>query len=124
MLLVVKVLDATPLVQVVGSQEMLRSIRPAGSQPEYVCPRSTGLLRPTDRRHSNMISVDDTTLDVEPIVCYLADILSAAGDCDSAIASRCCSSWCNFRKLPPIETYRLISFGKRAKVYTNKMNVQ
>ena len=36
------------------------------ANPEYVCPRCTGLSRTIDGRPSILIEQDDTTLDIEP----------------------------------------------------------
>ena len=69
-----------------------------------------------DECPSNMIDVDGTTLNVVSTFCYFGDMLSAGGGCDSAIAARCCSAWCRFRKLFPI---RGNSFRTRAKVYSS-----
>ena len=41
-------------------------------------------------------------LDVEATFRYLDDMLHSGGDCDSAIAARCCVAWGKLRKLLPI----------------------
>ena len=51
--------------------------------------------------------------------CYLGEILNVGGCCDSAIAARCCSVWCRFRKLLLGITLWYISFRIRGRVYSS-----
>ena len=91
---------------------------PLTADPAYVCPRCQGEARPIDGRPVTEIDVNGTRLDVESSFCYLGDMLSAGGGCDSAIATRCCVAWGKFRKLLPILTSRHLSPKVRGKVYT------
>ena len=55
----------------------------------YIWPRCKGNSRPIDGRPMTQVDVEGTKLDVEDTLCYLGDMLSSGGGCDSAIASRC-----------------------------------
>ena len=89
------------------------------ADPDCVCPRCHGVARPIDGRPVSQVDVDGTTLDVESTFCYLGDMLSAGGGCDSAIAARCCAAWGRFKKLLPVLTSRHLSPRVRGKVYTS-----
>ena len=68
--------------------------------------------RPIDDRRSNKVKLAANKLSVEPAFCYLSEMLSAVGGCDSEIAARFCSAWGRFLKLLQILTTRQISFRK------------
>ena len=65
------------------------SKRTLSADPSYQCLRCKGLARPIDGRPCTSVDVDGQKLDVVPEFCYLGDMLSAGGGCDSAIAARC-----------------------------------
>ena len=87
------------------------------SNENYVCPRCKGESWPIDGRTVTEVDVDSTMLDVEDTFCYLGDMLCSSGDCDSAIAARCCVAWGKFRKLLPVLTTRHLSPRICGKVY-------
>lgn len=86
--------------------------------PDYVCPRCEGVARPIDGRPVTIVDVDGNMVDVVSTFCYLGDMLSAGGGCDTAIAARCCVAWGKFRKLLPVLTSRHLSLKVRGKVYS------
>ena len=92
---------------------------PLKDDPDYVCPRCCGVARPIDGRPACQVDVNGTMLNVEPTFCYLGDMLSAGGGCDSAIAARCCAAWGRFRELLPVLTSRHLSPKIRGKVYNS-----
>ena len=87
------------------------------ADPEFVCPRCSGLARPIDGRPVTEVVIDDRTLDVVDEFCYLGDMLSSGGGCTSAIINRCKVAWGKFRKLLPILTSRNLPFLVRGRVY-------
>ena len=88
------------------------------ADPNYICPRCSGVARPIDGRPVTHVDIDDTTLDVETSFCYLGDMLCAGGGCERAIAARCCVAWGKFRKLLPILTSRHLSYKVRGRVFS------
>ena len=90
--------------------------------PGYICPKCKrpgckGEFRPIDGGSVTEVDVDGTMLDVEPAFCCLGNMLCSGGDCDSAIAARCCVAWGEFRKLLPILIIRHLSPRIGGKVY-------
>ena len=68
-------------------------------------------------RLSPLVDVDVTMLDVEATCCYLGDMLCSGGDCDNAMAARCCVAWGKFRKPMLDLTTWHFSPRIRSKVY-------
>ena len=65
----------------------------------YVCCRCKArLARPIDDWTVTEVDVDGTMLDVETPFCYLGEMLCSKGDCDSAIAARCCVALLKFQE--------------------------
>ena len=62
------------------------------------------------------VDVKGTKLDVEDALCYLGDMLSSGGGCDSAISSRICVPGESLRNY--CRTSRHLSLRVRSKVYT------
>jgi len=85
----------------------------------WVHKRCSGRLnaRPIDGRPVTQVDIDGTLLDINANLCYLSNMLSAGGDCDSVIAVRCCVAWDKFKKLLPVLTTRHLSPRVRGKVY-------
>ena len=68
-------------------------------------------------RYWRGLDINGTMLDVKATFCYLGDMLCSGGDCDSAVAARCCVAWGTLRKLLPVLTTRHLSPKICGKVY-------
>ena len=83
--------------------------------PENICPRCQGAACPIDGRPINEGFVDEVKMDIVPSFCYLVD-MSADGDCDLAVTTRCLVAWGKFRKLLTILTSKHVSLKTRGKL--------
>ena len=69
-------------------------------------------------RPTTQVDADGTKLDMEATICYLGDMISSNGGCDSVIAARCYVAWGKFRKLLQVLKSRHLSPRVRGKVCT------
>ena len=58
-------------------------------------------------------------LKVVSFFCYLGDMLSAGGDYELAVTTSVKTTWKTFRELPPVPTYRHLSYKSRVNVYSS-----
>ena len=73
------------------------------TNPDYVC---MGNARPIDGRPQNEVQVGPDKLEVVASFCYLGDMLSAGGGCETAVTTRVKTAWKKFREQLPVHTSR------------------
>ena len=81
-------------------------------------PPWLGSARPIDGRPYDHVNINDEELQVFDTFCYLGDMLSGGGGCESTINPRAWTAWGKFRELLPILTCKSLSLKTRGMVYT------
>ena len=67
--------------------------------------------RPIDGRPQNEVQVGPDKLEVVASFCYLGDMLSAGGGCETAVTTRVKTAWKKFRELLPVPATSLTRHG-------------
>ena len=80
-----------------------------------------GNARPIDGRPQNEVQVGPDKLEVVASFCYLGDMLSAGGGCETAVTTRVKTAWKKFRELLPVLTSHHLSYKTRGHVYSSCM---
>ena len=70
--------------------------------PDYRCTWCQGTAGPLDGRPQRKIYVGPDKLEVVASVCYLDDMLSAAGGCELSTTTRVKTAWKKFKELLPV----------------------
>ena len=78
-----------------------------------------GNARPIDGRPQNEVQVGPDKLEVVASFCYLGDMLSAGGGCETAVTTRVKTAWKKFRELLPVLTSRHLSYKTHGHVYSS-----
>ena len=89
--------------------------------PTYVCPRCSRVpgVRPIDGMPLKKIQIDDCELAVVDRLCYLGDMLCAAGSY-MAVAIACCKcAWGKFGEPLPLLTAQSISFTSNGGMFNS-----
>ena len=89
--------------------------------PTYQCPRCRGDpgVRPIDGRPFKNVQVGDSELNFVESFCYLGDMLSAGGGCETAAVARCKSAWAKFHQLSPLLTSRCLAPKIKGRLYSS-----
>ena len=87
--------------------------------PDYRCTRCQGTARPLDGRPQQEVQVGPDKLEVVASLCYLGDMLSAAGGCELSTTTRVKTVWKKFKDLLPVLSSRHLSFKTRGRVYSS-----
>ena len=87
--------------------------------PDYRCTRCQRTARPLDGRPQNEVQVGPDKLEVVASLCYLGDMLSAAGGCELSTTTRVKTAWKKFKDLLPVLSSRHLSFKTRGLVYSS-----
>ena len=87
--------------------------------PDYRCTRCQGTARPLDDRPQTEVRVGPDKLEVVASICYLEDILSAAGGCELSTTTRAKTDWKKFKELLPVTSSQHISFKTSGRVYSS-----
>ena len=90
-----------------GSMKCSGIIGRPGTNPNYVCGRRNDKEGSAHWRQNSDWS--RWHYDVEATFCYLDYILWSDGDCETAIAAKCCVAWGKFRNLLLVLTTRHLS---------------
>ena len=78
-----------------------------------------GNARPIDGRPQNEVQVGPGKLEVVASFCYLGDMLSAGGGCETTVTTRVKTAWTKFKELLPVLTSRHLSYKTRGHVYSS-----
>ena len=89
------------------------------NDPNFRCKRCLGLARPIDPRIYESLSLDSYSIDVVDSFCYLGDMVTPGGGCESSVICRARVAWGKFHELLPILTCTHIPFACRGMVYNN-----
>lgn len=76
---------------------------------DYICPTYDGKVHPIDHRPTTQVILDGSTMDIEPCLFFLGDMLCPGGGCELTIIARFSVAWGKFRKLLPILTSKYVS---------------
>ena len=87
--------------------------------PDYRCTRCQGTARPLDGRPQKEVQVGSDKLEVAASVCYLGDMLSAAGGCELSTTTCVKTAWKKFKDLLPVLSLCYLSFKTRGCVYSS-----
>ena len=85
--------------------------------PDCRCTQCKGTGRPIDGRPQREVQVGPDKLEVVASVCYLGDMLSAAGVGELSTTTRVKTAWKKFKKQKPVLFSRHLSFKTRGRVY-------
>ena len=86
--------------------------------PDYRCTRCQGTAGPLDGRPQREVQVGPDKLEVVASLCYLGDMLSAAGGCELLTTTLVKSAWKKFKELIPVLSSRHLSFKTRGRVFS------
>ena len=86
--------------------------------PDYKCTRCKGTARPVDGRPQREVQVGPDKLEVVASLCYLGDMLSAAGGCELSTTTRVKTAWKKFKELKPVLPSCHLSFKTCGGVYS------
>ena len=87
--------------------------------PDYRCTWCQGTAFFWDGRPQSEVQVRPDKLEVVASLCYLGDMLSAAGGCELSTATRVKTAQKKFKELPPVLSSHHLSFKTRAPVYSS-----
>ena len=87
--------------------------------PDYRHTRGQGTASPLDGRPQREVQVGPDKLEVVAPVCYLGDMLLAAGGCELSATTRVKTAWKKFKELKPVLSSRHLSFKTRGRVYSS-----
>ena len=92
-----------------GCKEM-QWLKRLTKDPDYRCTRCQGTARPLDGRPQREVQVGSDKLEVVASVCYLGDMLSAAGGCELSTTTHVKTALKKFKELLPVLSSRHLSF--------------
>ena len=87
--------------------------------PDYRCTRCQGTACLLDDRPQKEVQVGSDKLEVVASVCYLGNMLSAAGGCELSTTARVKTAWKKFKDLLPVLSSRHLSFKIHGRVYSS-----
>ena len=86
---------------------------------DYRCTQCQGTARLLDGRPQKEVQVGPDKLEVVVSICYLGDMLSAAGGCELSTTTCVKTAWKKFKDLLPVLTLHHLSFKTRGHVYSS-----
>ena len=86
--------------------------------PDYRCTWCQESAHPWDGRPQKEVQVGPDKLEVSSL-CYLGDMLSAAGGCELSTTTHVKTAWKKFMDLLPVLSSRHLSFKTRGHVYSS-----
>ena len=81
--------------------------------------RCQGTARPLDDRPQREVQVGPDKLEVVASLCYLGDMLSAAGDCELSTTTHVKTAWKKFKEMKPVLSSPHLSFKTHGRVYSS-----